>query len=78
MVRIDRDMERRVWQRVYGKQQPQKQVDKKVLEQCYRREMANFTFYDRNREDPVYGAAFTRLAQDAQEHCKMLQQIRNG
>lgn len=73
---IDRDMERRVWQRVYGRPMPQRPgYSREKLQQCLRREQMNFQYYDHLRMDPVYGMAFARMADEAGEHIKMLRQI---
>ena len=73
---IDKQMERRVWQRIYGKPMPRYSREK--LQQCLRREEVNFRYYDDQRMDPVYGEAFARLATETMEHIKMLRQILRG
>lgn len=73
---IDKNMERRVWQRIYP--QPPRELPKwrrDRLQQCLQREQQNFRYYDDLRMDEMYGPAFGRLADDAIEHIKMLQQI---
>lgn len=73
---MDRQMQQRVWQRVYGKPMPPKsQYNREKLQQCLRRAQMNFRYYDTLRMDPIYGAAFARLADDTMEHIKMLRQI---
>ena len=72
---MDRKQEQQIWQRVYGKRSGYSGARRRELEQCYRRERADHGYYDRFRDDPVYGAAFGRLADEALEHCKMLRQI---
>ena len=73
---IDKQMERRVWQRIYGQQQPTfRRYSREKLRQCLRREEMNFQYYDSLRMDETYGPAFGRLADDALEHIKMLRQI---
>ena len=73
---IDKHMERRVWQRIYGQQQPTfRRYSREKLRQCLRREEMNFQYYDSLRMDETYGPAFGRLADDALEHIKMLRQI---
>ena len=72
---IDKQMERRVWQRIYGRPQGISRYSREKLRQCLRREEMNFGYYDSMRMDETYGPAFGRLADDAMEHIKMLRQI---
>ena len=73
---IDKQMERRVWQRVYGQQTPLRQnLNREKLRQCLRREEMNFEYYDSLRHHETYGPAFSRLADDGAEHIKMLRRI---
>ena len=73
---IDKQMERRVWQRIYGNTRPPRQrLNREKLLQCLRREEINFQHYDSLRHHEIYGPAFARLADDTTEHMKMLQQI---
>ena len=69
---IDRNTEKQVWQRIYGQTKP---PQRESLLQCLRREEANFRRYDGLRHHSVYGEAFSRLADDALEHIKMLRRI---
>ncbi len=70
---IDREQERRVWQRVYAQPQtPRGKIDRALLTLCYRRAKANLAVFERHTSHPVYGDAFERLASQTQEHCKML------
>lgn len=69
---IDRNTEKRVWQRIYGQPTP---LRREYLLQCLRREEANFHRYDNLRHHSIYGDAFGRLADDALEHIKMLRRI---
>ena len=73
---IDKQMERRVWQRIYGNNTPQRQsLNREKLRQCLRREEMDFRYYDALRQHETYGPAFSRLADDAAEHMKMLRRI---
>ena len=73
---IDKHMERRVWQRIYGgTQSTGRRYSREKLLQCLRREEMNFRYYDDLRMEETYGPAFGRLADDAVEHIKMLRQI---
>ena len=71
---MDNDMERRVWERIYGGQ-TRLRGNRERLRQCLRREEANFRIYDGLRMEQTYGTAFARLADDALEHMKMLRRI---
>ncbi len=71
---MDKNMERRVWQRVYGTTQPRR-VPMQELRRSLNRAEANLRFYESQSRDPVYGEAFTRMATETREHCKMLRRI---
>ena len=73
---INKQTEKRVWQRVYGgSMQPRRHYNCEKMQQCLRREEMNFRCYDDLRMDEIYGPAFGRLADDALEHMKMLRRI---
>ena len=73
---IDKQMERRVWQRIYrNPPSPARRLNREKLRQCLRREEMNFGHYDSLRHHEIYGPAFARLADDAAEHMKMLRRI---
>lgn len=82
MENIDRDMERRVWERVYANTEVspvrRQRQPREALRRCYERAMANVKFYESRSRDPIYGPAYTHLARQTQEECKMLQQIMKG
>lgn len=72
---MDKKMEKRVWQRVYGRSpMPPKSTpqQRQQLRRSLDRSQANLRFYESQSRDPVYGEAFTRLADETREHCKML------
>ena len=71
---MDKAKQRQVWQRVYGQPGGSK-LSRREVELCYRRALTNHQYFDRCREDPVYGAAFARLAEETLEHCRMLLRI---
>ena len=71
---MDKNMERRVWQRVYGTTQSRR-VPMQELRRSLNRAEGNLRFYDSQSRDPVYGQAFERMATETREHCKMLRQI---
>lgn len=75
---MDKNTERRVWQRVYGSQQPPPRLtpqQRQNLRRSLERATANLRFFETQRNDPVYAEAFTHLALQTEEHCKMLRQI---
>ena len=73
---IDKQTEKRVWQRIYGNAAPVRRgYSREKLMQCLRREEMSFRYYDGLRMDETYGSAFGRLADDALEHMKMLRQM---
>lgn len=74
---MDKRMERRVWQRVYGGGMPRK-IPMQELQKCLNRTRTNLQFYERRTNDPVYGEAFSRLAAECEEQCKMLRRIMEG
>ncbi len=74
---MDDRMERRVWQRVYGRPHREK-IPMQELQKCLNRTRANLCFYERRTNDPVYGEAFSRLAAESEEQCKMLRRIMEG
>lgn len=78
---MDKSTEQRVWRRVYGEQtMPARHTprQKQGLEQALRRTQANLRFYEQREKDPVYGEAFSHLARQTAEHCKMLRRIMEG
>lgn len=76
---MDKNMERRVWQRVYGNPPPRRTPrQRQELRRCLDRAETNLRFYESQRGDPIYAEAFSRLAMETAEHCKMLRQIMQG
>lgn len=71
---MDNNMEKRVWQRVYGKVPPRR-IPMQELRRSLNRAEANLRFYESQSRDPVYGEAFKRMATETAEHCKMLRRI---
>ncbi len=76
---MDKATERRVWERVYGgpPQPPHRLTpsQRQNLHRCLERANANLRFFESQQRDPVYREAFTHLATQTAEHCKMLRQI---
>lgn len=46
-----------------------------ALRHCYGREMRCLSAYEQRREDPQYGHVFARLAQQEQEHCRVVLEL---
>ncbi len=75
---MDKATERRVWQRVYGSQQAPPRLtphQRQNLRRSLERASTNLRYFESQRQDPVYREAFTHLANQTAEHCKMLRQI---
>ncbi len=75
---MDKESERRVWQRVYGGQQLPRRLtpqQRQNLRRSLERARANLRFFEGQSRDPVYSEAFAHLAAQTAEHCKMLRQI---
>ena len=77
METLDRDLQKRVWNRVYGKQ-PQPQLtsrQRQQLRQALQRSESNLVLYRQLTGHAVYGQAFHHLATESAEHVKMLRQM---
>ena len=75
---MDQNIERSVWQRVYGNPPPPPRLtpqERQNLRRCLQRAEANLRTFQSMRNHPVYREAFSHLAAQTQEHCKMLRQI---
>lgn len=75
---MDKNMEQRVWQRVYGQAPIPHRLtprQRQNLRQSLQRAQLNLRFFESQRSDPVYSEAFAHLATQTAEHCKMLRQI---
>ena len=76
MQPLDRRLQRRVWNRVYGnfhgilsKRQRER------LQRCLRCSMDNLAFYEGMSNHNLYADAFIRLAAETKEQIKMLRQM---
>ena len=75
---MNREMEQRVWQRVYEGYQPPPRLtpqQRQNLRRSLERTSANLRFFESQCQDPVYREAFLHLSTQTAEHCKMLRQI---
>ncbi len=71
----DKNAQRKVWQRVYGSLPQPKPQPKKALLACRARARENLQLYQRQKDDPIYGPAYERLAQLTREEIAMLERI---
>ena len=76
MEPLDRNMQRRVWARVYpehpsGWSPKQRQA----LQRCLARSKENLAIFVQLENHSLYGQAFGKLAGETREHMKMLQQM---
>ena len=76
MEKLDRNMQRRVWSRVYpnkrGGLTPQQ---REILGRCLERSKENLAVYEKMRAHSIYGQAFAHLAEQTNEQIKMLTQM---
>lgn len=76
MVKPDKELQKRVWQRVYGENRPQIDPNRRQeLTRCRRRELENARNYGAMVNHSRYGEAFRHLKQQAEEHAAMLEQM---
>ena len=78
MEKLDRNMQQRVWGRVYGQQPGLNQQTRQKLQQCRRRELENAKNYESLSRHSRYGEAFRHMARQSEEHAAMLGQILGG
>ncbi len=76
---MDKNTERRVWQRVYN-QSPSVPVrlspaQRQQIRRSLQRANANLRFFESQCQNPVYAEAFEHLTSQTREHCKMLRQM---
>ena len=76
MEKLDRNMQRRVWARVYpnkwGGLTPQQ---RQTLQRCLERSKENLAVYEKMQKHGFYGEAFGKMYAETTEHIKMLQQM---
>ena len=76
MEKLDRNLQRRVWARVYDKQgMPLNQKQRETLRKCLERSRKNLAVYEKMKSHGIYGDAFTRLYKETAEQMKMLGQM---
>ena len=54
---------------------PQQESVENTLRRCYGREMRCLAEYEARSSDPEFGQVFSRLAQQEQEHCRLLLEL---
>ncbi len=72
---MTKHQQRQVWQRVYAGNLPERPLPKVHLQNSLQRLQQNLTFYNKQADHPIYGAAFRQLSRQTQEHIQMLRQI---
>ncbi len=76
MKPLDRNLQRRVWARVYDRTAvPMTAQQRQALVRCLQRSRENLTFYQKMQSHSLYAEAFTHLANQTAEQIKMLKQI---
>lgn len=77
MEPLDRQLQKRVWDRVYAQppKPPLSPALRNQLQQCLQRNRSNLLVYEKNTEHSLYGPAFSHLAELTRQQNQMLQQI---
>ena len=76
MEKLDRNVQRRVWARVYNKKAvPLTPQQREALRRCLERSRENLTVYEKMKDHGIYAEAFARLHAETTEHIKMLKQM---
>ena len=76
MEKLDRNMQRRVWARVYDKRAaPMTPKQRETLRRCLERSQENQTVYEKMKNHRIYGDAFARMHEETAEQIKMLKQM---
>ena len=76
METLDRNMQRRVWARVYPNQRGVlTDRQRQQLRRCLERSRGNLAVYEVLQKHGIYGEAFARMYAETAEHMKMLQQM---
>ena len=77
MESLDRQMQKRVWDRVYQPPAPPPLTpqQRQRLQQCLQRSEGNLRVYESMTHHILYGEAFQRMARETAEQIKMLRQI---
>ena len=77
MEKLDRNLQRRVWARVYDKgSMPLTKKQRQLLRQSLARSRESLALYEKMEHHSIYGDAFAKLRAETAEHVKMLQQMR--
>lgn len=76
MEKLDRKLQQRVWDRVYGNARPVfSPQTRQSLQQCRRRTQENARFFETMSGHSHYGEAFRHMARQEREHEAMLTQM---
>ncbi len=76
MKPLDRNMQRRVWSRVYDPSAaPLTPQQLQLLQRCLQRSRENLAVFGKLDRQGMYAEAFSRLHTETAEHIKMLTQM---
>ena len=76
MKKLDQQMQKRVWNRVYAVPAPKlTPPQRQILQQALRRCESNQILYEKMSQHEIYADAFRHLAAETAEHIKMLRQM---
>ena len=75
MEKLDKNMQRRVWQRVYDQPVQLTKEQRQLLQQCLQRSITNRTVFEKMENHQLYAEAFARMARETNEHIKMLRHM---
>ena len=76
MEKLDRNMQRRVWARVYNKTAaPLTPQQRQTLRRSLERSRENLAIFEKMKDHGIYAEAFARLHAETAEHIKMIKQM---
>ena len=76
MEQLDRNMQRRVWARVYPERPSGwSPKQRQALQRCLARSKENLAIFEQLEKNSFYSQAFGKLAGETKEHIKMLRQM---
>ena len=77
MEKLDHQMQKRVWDRVYPQPLAPRLTpqQRQALQQALQRNEKNLAFYEKMANHGLYGDAFRHMATETTEHSKMLRQM---
>lgn len=54
---------------------PSREPLETTLRRCYQRELESLCAFQQRSQDPTYGHVYTRMAQQTQEHCRIILEL---